>query len=465
MSHTNCLNVICPTCGVYKEKSCIHTGGKEKGKKRDKPHRDREKLSKTKLSSSSRKKVEDVGKDEPKVAKKNPHDKLTADQAAIVKLLLSKIEVFGRHAEFVGPVTVGPIISTYRFFPMKRTKVAHLEAMKQDFAVALGSEESVLVKRMPGESAVGVYIPNKVRTVITFQETLPNVASFMQTKTKDGHLPIPLNFGVDSNGYGYVDDLTQLPHLLIAGSTGSGKSTVEHALVQSMTYALTPKQLELIISDTKTVEFPAFKHLPHLKFPIAQNLFQTMEQLDHCVRLTQKRLDVFAVEGVRNIHQFNAKVPDERKMPYIVIIIDELADLMGPNIERSESKANSDKLGEIVGRSRASGIHVVAATQRTDVKQIKGAIKANFPSRLSLRLPSPADSKTILNTKGAESLMSQGDMLYISSMSPELKRLHAPYTSLEDTRNIIEMIIQKEEMRQEDMGVVKVGTTKTSAIQ
>lgn len=463
MAHNNYKEVICPTCGVFKTKSCIHTSGPEKGRKRDSAHKDRIKLSKSPLSAAKKESIAKAGI-EKKEERKDPKEKLTTEQAAVVKLLLSKIEVYGRNAAFVGPVTVGPIISTYRFLPEKRTKVMHLEGMGKDFSVALGSEETILVKRMPGESAVGVFIPNKIRTIISFPDTLPNVAAFMQVKTRDGHLPIPLNFGVDSNGIGYVDDLTQLPHLLVAGSTGSGKSTEMHALVQSMTYALTPKQLKMFISDTKGVEFPVFKDLPHLEAPIAKNLFQTMEYLENCVRVTQTRLDIFAVENVRNIHEFNKKVPDERKMPYIVFVIDELADLMGPAVEKSESKANSDKLGVIVARSRASGIHVIAATQRTDVKQIKGSIKSNFPARLSFRLPSQADSKTIINTKGAESLMLQGDMLYIGQ-SPELKRLHAPYTSLEDTRAILEMIVQKEEMRKEEMGLGQVGTTKTSAVQ
>jgi DNA segregation ATPase FtsK/SpoIIIE, S-DNA-T family len=444
MSKDKSLDVICPVCSAWKDKPCKHTKGSKKGKKRSESHPDRVRLAKVKLSEKDRERIDRVTKDydKPK-SKSNPKEKLTDEEKKVVEILSDKIIALGRNAEFIGPVTKGPLISTYRFFPVKHTKVAHIEAMNKDFAVALGSDETILAKRMPGESAVGIFVPHKKREKVLFQDTVQDVKDFMEKKTDDGHKPIPLNFGVTSNGDPFVDDLTVQPHLLVAGTTGGGKSTFLHGLVQSMIMNLSPKELKLLISDTKGVEFKAFKDIPHLLQPIAVNEFQTMEALQKCVDETERRLRDFNFKDVRNIHQYNEKVPAHERYPYIVIVIDEIFDILGKP-DRNEAKANAKKLEEIVGRSRAAGIHCVASTQRPSVSLIKGQIKANFSSRVSFRLPSHQDSRTVLNTKGAENLMSKGDMLYSSSNSPELKRLHAPYTSLEDTRDIVEHVIRRE---------------------
>lgn len=442
------MSVICPVCGVFKGKRCKHTGKDRKGELRKDPHPDRVRLVETKHKVSEVIKRNQEDRDTKLVVKvkKNPHDKLTQEQKAVVEIIQEKIAVFGKYAEFVGPVTQGPIIDTYRFLPTRHTKVAHLEAMHKDFAVALGAE-NVLVKRMPGESAVGVFVPKaeKNRIKVVFGDTLQNVSSFMKESTVDGHLPIPLNLGIDSNGSPAVDDLTTQPHLLIAGSTGAGKSTAEHAIALSMLWEMSPEQLKIIISDTKGVEFKAFKNVPHLKFPICTNVYGTMDALNWCVKETQSRLNVFAESDVRNIHEYNARTVTDGKFPYIVIIIDELADVIaeGPEVDRGEAKVNASKLGTIVARSRASGIHVIAATQRPSVNIVKGSIKSNFPTRLAFKLPSNMDSRTVLNTKGAEALMRKGDALYSSSCSSDLKRIHAPYTSLDEVKTTVESIVQR----------------------
>lgn len=446
------LKVICPTCGAWKDSRCKHTTKAKKNKVRSEPHSDRVRLAKAKLSDKSKKAI--AAMEEPEAPKKSAKEKLTPEQKAVVAAIIEKIEVFGKHAEFVGPVTIGPIITKYRFLPLRKTKVAHLEAMMKDFAVALGAE-SVLVKRMPGESAVGVFVPNKVRKDINFRDTISAVSDYMQEDTKDGHVPIPLNFGMNSDGYPFVDDLTMQPHLMVAGTTGGGKSTWAHGAILSMAWVLGPDELKIIISDTKGVEFKMFAGLPHLKVSsmvnaICTNVYQTMAALEWCVKEAQRRLDLIGLEDVRNIHEYNKKVPKEKRIPMVVVLIDELADIIGPALDNSEAKANSGKLSVIVGRARASGIHVIACTQRPDVRLIKGNIKANFASRLAFRLPSYQDSRTVLATKGAEGLMSRGDMLYSSSMSPELKRLHAPFTSLADVKLTVEGIIARYDMEEEE---------------
>lgn len=429
-------SVPCPKCGVWSGKSCKNT---QTGEKKQVPHEKRLLLAQAGLP-----KVEVKVQEQPK--KKNPKEKLTPEQKHVVDVILDKIDALQKHAEFVGPVSVGPIISTYRFFPLRKTRVAHLEAMWKDFAVALG-EDSVLVKRMPGESAVGVFVPNKVRKEINFRDTIQNVVAYEQ-KHKD-RFTIPLNFGQDQIGEPFVEDLTQLPHLLIAGSTGGGKSTLLHGIVTSLAWVKPSSEVKFIISDTKGVEFKDFAPLPHLMFPIAKSVYETMQYLQWCIAETQKRLDIIGARGGRNIHDYNKMVDEKDRMPFVVVVIDEIADIMGPAVENSEAKLNSKKLSAIVARARATGIHVIAGTQRPDVKMVSGAIKANFPARLTFRLPSGIDSRTVITTKGAECLMSKGDMLYYSPLSPELKRLHAPFTSLADVNAAVQFVVGRERLAEQ----------------
>src|SRR5580704_4269644 len=287
-------NVICPSCGAWKGKKCLRTHGERKGKVRSTFHPDRIKLA---LAKSKPVRFEEPKvKEDPRIARgKKLHEKahkakneLTEEQQEVVDIINEKIEVLGKNAQFVGPVSVGPIISTYRFFPMLRTKVAHLESIHKDVAVALGAE-AVLIKRMPGESAVGFFIPNKKRTIVHFKDTLRHVTEWMQDTPSDGHLPIPINFGITADGEPFVDDLTTLPHLLIAGTTGGGKSTLLHGVVDSMCWTMSPSELQMYISDTKGVEFRHFANLPHLKEPIANDRFCVMNYFEQVLDETDKR--------------------------------------------------------------------------------------------------------------------------------------------------------------------------------
>jgi DNA segregation ATPase FtsK/SpoIIIE, S-DNA-T family len=442
------LKVVCPRCGVWVKESCIHTTGSKRGKECD-PHKERIDLANVDLSPETKRKCKEVEEAEPedhhkKQSKKK--DKLTPEQRDTVERLMEKVENLGKHVDFVEPVTVGPLISTYRFQPLHKTKVAHLEGMMKDFAMAVHAE-TLVVKRMPGEGCVGICVPNSERTIVTLGQTLQNVPAFMKKPTKDGHKPIPLNFGIDAQGHPFVDDLTMQPHMIVAGSTDSGKSTLASAFILSMCMFMSPRDLRLIISDTKRVDFePYYRNLPHLERPIAKDVYETMQVLEYVRRETQRRLDEFGKAATRNIHEFNAR-DMEHKMPYLVVYIDEIADVIGDQINKEESKANTQKLGAIVGRSRAAGIYVIASTQRPSVNVVKGSIKANFPSRVAFRLPSQNDSRTVLNgTKGAECLMSRGDMFYSSSTRSELLRLHAPWTELSVVKTLIEQIIKKEEL-------------------
>jgi len=442
------LRVVCPRCGVWVRESCQHTKGRKIGEKCD-PHPERVKLSNINLSPETKRKIKEVEDAEPR-EKKHKKDKLSPEQRMIVDSLLEKVSNLGKHLEFLEPVTVGPMISTYRLMPIHKTRVAHLEGMMKDFAVAVKAD-TLVVKRIPGEAAVGVFVPNSVQKITYLSETLPAVLTYMQKHRTEDHLPIPLNFGVTAHGESFIDDLTEQPHILIAGSTGAGKTTLANDFLLSMLWVLTPRELQLVMSDTKKVDiYPYYKNIPHLVRPIATDVYETMQALDYLRRETQRRLDILSHEGCRNLHVYNQKHPD-KTMPYLVGYIDELADIMGESVDRTEGRANSEKLGAIVGRSRAAGIYIMAGTQRPSVNIVKGSIKANFPSRVAFKLPSVGDSQTVLKgVKGAECLMKCGDMFYSSSNSSELRRLHAPYAKSEDVKMLIEQIIQKEEVAKEN---------------
>jgi S-DNA-T family DNA segregation ATPase FtsK/SpoIIIE len=286
---------------------------------------------------------------------------------------------------------------------------------------------------MPGDSAVTVFVPNQERTYIKFTDTVTNV-----WKVKDVQ-KIPLNLGVDSLGSSVVVDLTELPHLLVAGSTGAGKSTLLASILASLIYCVESSRLQIILSDTKQVEFGHFIGAPHLLFEPATSVYQTLERMDWLIDEMDNRLKKLAKLGQRNITEHNEHSSGSAAWPYILLCIDEVADLLAYKGEkRGESKISQEKISKLASKARASGIHIIAATQRPSVDIINGVIKANFPARLSFRLPSGADSRTVLSTEGAEHLLSRGDMLFINPNKAGLARLHAPYARIEDIRAAVD---------------------------
>jgi S-DNA-T family DNA segregation ATPase FtsK/SpoIIIE len=369
---------------------------------------------------------------------------LTEEQLDVVAKVTLKLIELGLEVEFIPPVSVGPIVSVYRFQPQKATRVTHIESLAADIAVVLGIKEDILIKRMPGDSAVGIFVPNKERKFLDFKDAvkflwLPN------SSTKE----IPLLLGVDHLGTPVVDDLAQLPHLLIAGSTGSGKSTLVASMLAAIIYKLNSSVIQFVLSDTKQVEFGYFVGAPHLLYEPAKSVFQSLEQLEWCCEEIESRLKAIGKASCRNFAEYNLQM--NSKLPRIVVVIDELADLL-MDTSKSDDKIKLGKLAEgyiskIVQKARASGIHLIACTQQASVKIVAGYIKANFPARLSFRLPSESDSRTILNTGGAEHLLSPGDMLYISPIYPGIRRIHAPHARIEDIQMAVEMACRREASR------------------
>jgi S-DNA-T family DNA segregation ATPase FtsK/SpoIIIE len=370
---------------------------------------------------------------------------LTPDQIQVLAKLQLKLASLKIDGHFLPEVSVGPIVTLYRFVPSNATRVSAVENLSDDMAISLGVE-SVQIQRIPQENAIGIYVPNKVKTVLQFKDAVSNV---WQSKAK-----LPVLLGMDHSGSIVVEDLTLLPHLLIAGSTGGGKSTLLNSVISSLMYCKSPSELKLVLCDTKQVEFTHFTKTPHLMFPVATSVANVIDQLDCLVDEVEARLSMMAKRGCQNIAQYNeitASLP-LHPMPYIILVIDELADpLQDPTKEEDEDgrptksygKQAEYLLGKIVQKSRATGIHCIAATQRTSVKVVEGNIKANFPARITFRLPSEIDSRTILGTRGAESLLAQGDMLYTSPNYPAIRRIHAPYASIEDIRIAVEMASKK----------------------
>lgn len=374
----------------------------------------------------------------------SPSERQVLEHKTTTAALLMKMIELGLAVKHIPPISVGPLISIYRFIPDGQTRVSQIENLAEDFSIVLGKE--VFIKRMPGETSISFAIPNNERGEVKWLNTATEVWKYWNHlsspiyRLTHKHIPIPLGFGVDHFGCPFIEDLTQIPHLLIAGSTGSGKSTLVKSLIASIVYTVSSSTIQLVLSDTKGVEFTGFAGLPHLLFPIATSAFQTLEQMDFLVEETERRLKKFRDQGghATNIHEYNAIVDEQHRMTLIVMIIDEAADIM------DLGKVADQKLGKIVQKSRAAGIHMIACTQRPDAKMIDGTIKSNFNGRLSFRLPTQIDSRVILGDTGAEHLMMKGDMLYKSPNRPGLHRLHAPKAEMADIFAAVEQAMHKE---------------------
>ena len=379
----------------------------------------------------------------------NTTAKLTDEQLRTVAVLQVKLTSLGVDGHFLQEAMEGPIITLYKFVPQNATRVSLIERLSDDMAVALGVE-AVQVKRLPGESAVGISVPNKDKKLVNFRDCVGSVWS----NYNSGGKRIPLLFGIDYMGQSIVEDLSLLPHLLIAGATGSGKSTFLNSILAALIYTVPSSRVKLVLSDVKQVEFTNYVGTPHLLYPISTSVKETLEHMEWVIDEINKRLSTLAKALCQNILQYNEKF---KTMPYIVMVIDELAeilqdqsrdtyvdDLNKEKLGKTYGKIAEHRLGLIAQKARATGIHVIAATQRPSVKVVEGNIKANFPARVSFRLPSEADSRTILGTSGAEQLLSQGDMLYLSPNTPAIRRLHAPYATITDIQAAIEMACQRE---------------------
>jgi S-DNA-T family DNA segregation ATPase FtsK/SpoIIIE len=321
----------------------------------------------------------------------------------------------------------GPVVTTYEFKPEAGIKYSRITTLVDDLCLALKAE-SILIERIPGKSTVGIEVPNLHRETIHLRELVES-SEFAVSASK-----LSLCLGKDITGKIKVGDLTQMPHLMIAGSTGSGKSVAINSMIVSMLYKSTPEEVKFILIDPKRLELGLYENIPHLFTPIVTEPKQAANVLRRATIEMEERLKKLAEHGVRNIEQYNKIFePDstlslfdtsgerEHPLPYIVIVIDELADLM-----MVEPQSVEESITRLAQMSRAVGIHLILATQRPSVDVITGLIKANMPSRISFRVASKVDSRTILDSNGAEALLGRGDMLFMPPGSARLLRLHGP---------------------------------------
>lgn len=347
------------------------------------------------------------------------------------QVLQDKLKRFGVNGQ-VAAIKRGPVVTLFEYQPDVDTKLSKIIVLEDDLAMALQAMSIRIIAPIPGRSVVGFEVSNTTRHDVLFSHIITNEA---YTKFS-GSLPLVLGKG--TAGEAVVVDLARMPHLLIAGSTGSGKSVALNAILISLLCKLSPDDLKLILIDPKRLEFAAFTDIAHLLFPIVTSPHQAAPVLRWVVQEMEERYEKMAQCGARNITDYNEKtqMTDTPKLlPYIVVVIDELADLMitaGRDIE--------DLITRITQMARAAGIHMIVATQRPSVDVITGLIKANFPSRISFRVASRVDSRTILDTMGADRLLGRGDMLFLDASTSQLRRVHGAYVSDKEIEDVADHI-------------------------
>ncbi len=338
----------------------------------------------------------------------------------------------------------GPVITTYEFYPSPGIKVSQVASLSEDLSLALGAE-SVRIQRIPGKSSLGVEIPNNKRETIRLRDIIQS-ENFLNSPSK-----LAFALGKTIHDEVYVTDLSVMPHLLIAGATGTGKSVCLNALITSILYKATPDEVKLILIDPKRLEFALYDGVPHLLSPVINNPKKAGVILMDTVRKMEDRYHMLSEHKVRNIDQYNhqiaqilkekkGKLTDEEKkkikpLPYLVIIIDELAELM--MVSAQDVDYAIARLSQL---ARAVGIHLVLATQRPSTDVITGTIKNNFSSRIAFRVPSHIDSRIILDTAGADKLLGNGDMLFMPPNYPRLLRLHCSYVSIPEIRRLVKFV-------------------------
>jgi len=364
---------------------------------------------------------------------KAPKTKKKINEAEIDKKiedLLSKLQQFRVEGDVIRTYS-GPLVTTFEFKPAPNVKVSKILGLQDDLAMALSAETIRIQAPIPGRDVVGIEIPNATIDTIYLREILESDV-FQESSS-----PLTVALGKDIVGKPFVTDIKKLPHLLIAGTTGSGKSVGINAMILSLLYRNDPDHLKLMLIDPKMLEFAAYEDIPHLITPVITEPAKAIAALANMVGEMERRYRLMADARTKNIDNYNEKMKKrgEEAFPYIVVVIDELADLMmsgGKDVELS--------IARLAQKSRACGIHLVVATQRPSVDVVTGMIKANLPSRLSYRVGSRIDSKVILDAMGADSLLGRGDGLFTPPGSTGLVRIHAPWNTEEEIEEVVEYI-------------------------
>lgn len=351
------------------------------------------------------------------------------DTEANAQKIKKTLEKFGIDVE-MGETKVGPTVTQYTFRPAEGVKLSRITTLNNDLSLSLAAHPIRIEAPIPGQSLVGVEVPNKAKAIVGLREILEDEAF----KTRKNNLMIAL--GKDVAGVAWLYDLTRMPHLLVAGATNSGKSVCLNAIIVSLLYQNDPESLRFIMVDPKRVELPTYNGIPHLLTPVITDVNKTINALKWCLNEMERRYDILNKAGKRNIQSYNSA--SKEKMPYIVFIIDELADFM-----MTSGKEMEAAIIRLAQMSRAIGIHLILATQRPSVDVITGLIKANVPTRIAFSVASLVDSKTILDSSGAEKLLGQGDMLFTTAELGKPKRIQGAYLGDNEINDVVNYIKDK----------------------
>jgi len=350
------------------------------------------------------------------------------DHERNMRIIEEKLRSFQIPAQVVA-TNSGPVVTQYEVKPDVRVKLSRIEGLSDDLAMALAARSIRIEAPIPGKDVVGIEIPNHAPEVVGFRRL------YEDARMEHATSKLTFALGRDVSGKAYAVDLARMPHLLIAGATGSGKSVCVNALITSLLMRATPSEVELVLVDLKRVELAAYADLPHLKAPVIMEPNQARAALAWAVGQMEDRYKILAARGERNIGAYNAspRVEEDERLPYLVLIIDELADLM-----MREGRKVEDPIVKLAQKARAVGIHLVLATQRPSVNVVTGLIKANVPSRIAFAMASNVDSRTVLDSPGAEDLIGRGDMLYQPSDLPRPVRLQGVFLSDAEVRAVCE---------------------------
>ncbi len=367
--------------------------------------------------------------------------------------LLDKLRKFKIDGDVVRTYT-GPIVTTFEFRPAPHIKVSKILTLQDDLAMALKAQTIRIQAPIPGKDVVGIEVPNQNLETIYLKEILESEVF------KNASSPLTMALGKDIVGAPFVTDLKKLPHLLIAGTTGSGKSVGINAMLLSLLYRNSPQTLRLMMIDPKMLEFIIYNDIPHLLTPVITEAKKAITALANMVAEMERRYKIMSQTRTKNIESYNEKMKEEggEQFPYIVVIIDELADLM-----MTSGKDVELYIGRLAQMARASGIHLIVATQRPSVDVVTGLIKANLPSRISYRVGQRIDSKVILDQMGAESLLGRGDMLFTPPGSPGVIRLHAPFASEKEIEMVVNFLKEQQEVIYDEKFLVEEGSSGSVA--
>lgn len=384
---------------------------------------------------------------------KRSHNINEAEIDQQISNLLDKLRKFKIDGDVVRTYT-GPIVTTFEFRPAPHIKVSKILTLQDDLAMALKAQTIRIQAPIPGKDVVGIEVPNQNLETIYLKEILESEVF------KNASSPLTMALGKDIVGAPFVTDLKKLPHLLIAGTTGSGKSVGINAMLLSLLYRNSPQTLRLMMIDPKMLEFSIYNDIPHLLTPVITEAKKAITALSNMVAEMERRYKIMSQTRTKNIESYNEKMKSEggEQFPYIVVIIDELADLM-----MTSGKDVELYIGRLAQMARASGIHLIVATQRPSVDVVTGLIKANLPSRISYRVGQRIDSKVILDQMGAESLLGRGDMLFTPPGSPGVIRLHAPFASEKEIETIVNFLKEQQDVIYDERFLAEEGSSAGSA--